>query len=95
MRITLAGVVGAGKSTVSELLAVRNNYDIMKEPVETNPYLDQYYSEPKATAFKMQVFMIMARSKQLKQTRAIKNIIYDRSFYLKIQFLLKHFIQCS
>lgn len=79
MRITIAGVVGVGKSTVSELLAFRNNFYIVKEPVETNPYLDQYYADPKAIAFKMQVFMIMARSKQLKQTRAVKNIIYDRS----------------
>lgn len=79
MRITLAGVVGVGKSTVSKMLGEKYQYMVMDEPVEENPYLDQYYADPKNMAFKMQVYMIMARSKQLKQAKITSNIIFDRS----------------
>ncbi|AOX43728.1 deoxyadenosine/deoxycytidine kinase [Spiroplasma sp. NBRC 100390] len=79
MRITLAGVVGVGKSTVSKMLGKKHQYMVMDEPVEENPYLDQYYADPKDMAFKMQVYMIMARSKQLKQAKITSNIIFDRS----------------
>ncbi|APE74432.1 MULTISPECIES: deoxynucleoside kinase [Spiroplasma] len=79
MRITLAGVVGVGKSTVSKLLGKKHHYMVMDEPVEENPYLDQYYADPKDMAFKMQVYMVMARSKQLKQAKITSNIIFDRS----------------
>lgn len=79
MRITLAGVVGVGKSTVSKMLGEKHQYMVMDEPVKENPYLDQYYADPKDMAFKMQVYMIMARSKQLKQAKITSNIIFDRS----------------
>lgn len=61
MRITLAGVVGVGKSTVSKLLGKKHHYMVMDEPVEENPYLDQYYADPKDMAFKMQVYMVIDR----------------------------------
>ncbi|AGM25973.1 deoxyadenosine/deoxycytidine kinase [Spiroplasma syrphidicola EA-1] len=79
MKITLAGVVGVGKSTISQMLGAKHNYLVMDEPVEENPYLDAYYQDPKAMAFKMQVYMVMARSKQLKQAKITPNIIFDRS----------------
>ncbi len=79
MRITLAGVVGVGKSTISKRLGEKHHYMVMDEPVEENPYLDKYYVNPKDMAFKMQVYMVMARSKQLKQAKITSNIIFDRS----------------
>ncbi|MGL5268602.1 MAG: deoxynucleoside kinase [Spiroplasma sp.] len=79
MKIVLAGVVGVGKSTVSSKLAEKLKFKIMQEPVATNPYLDKFYANPKEFAFKMQVFMLMARSKQLKDAIDEKNVIFDRS----------------
>ncbi|AHF57587.1 deoxynucleoside kinase [Spiroplasma eriocheiris] len=87
MRITLAGVVGVGKSTVSKMLGDKYNYVVMDEPVEENPYLDEYYADPKNMAFKMQVYMVMARSKQLKQAKIEPNIIFDRSVLEDIIFV--------
>ncbi|MDQ7982991.1 MAG: deoxynucleoside kinase [Spiroplasma sp.] len=79
MKIVLSGVVGVGKSTISEKLAQKLNFKIMQEPVATNPYLDDFYANPKDFAFKMQIFMLMARSKQLKAAINEKNVIFDRS----------------
>lgn len=79
MKIVLAGVVGVGKSTISSKLAAKLNFKVMEEPVAENPYLDDFYANPKAFAFKMQVFMLMARSKQLKDAIDEENVIFDRS----------------
>ncbi|BDT02487.1 hypothetical protein SHM_01330 [Spiroplasma ixodetis] len=69
MKIVLSGVVGVGKSTISRELAKLLKYKIMDEPVTSNPYLDDFYQNPLEYAFKMQVFMLMARSKQLKEAQ--------------------------
>lgn len=79
MKIVLAGVVGVGKSTISAKLAEKLKFKVMQEPVATNPYLDDFYANPKEFAFKMQVFMLMARSKQLKEAIDEENVIFDRS----------------
>jgi len=79
MNVVISGTVGAGKSTVSELLAKKLNYNVMIEPAETNPYLEGYYNDTKNFAFKMQIYMLMIRSKQLKNMILKDNIIFDRS----------------
>jgi len=79
MKIVLSGVVGVGKSTISRELAKLLKYKIMDEPVTSNPYLDDFYQNPLEYAFKMQVFMLMARSKQLKEAQNFNNVIFDRS----------------
>ncbi|WJG69369.1 deoxynucleoside kinase [Spiroplasma ixodetis] len=79
MKIVLSGVVGVGKSTISKELAKLLKYKIMDEPVTSNPYLDDFYQNPLEYAFKMQVFMLMARSKQLKEAQNFNNVIFDRS----------------
>lgn len=79
MKIVLAGVVGVGKSTISNNLSKKLGFTVMEEPVANNPYLDDFYSDPKTYAFKMQIFMLMARSKQLKTALKLENVIFDRS----------------
>ncbi|WP_342224413.1 deoxynucleoside kinase [Spiroplasma endosymbiont of Asaphidion curtum] len=88
MRIILSGVVGAGKSTISEELSKRYaDYLLMNEPVKENPYLDEYYRNPQQIAFKMQVYMLMARSQQLKLTKGKTNVIFDRSVMEDVIFV--------
>lgn len=79
MKIVISGVVGVGKSTISNQLATKLKFKIMDEPVASNPYLDDFYANPLQFAFKMQIFMLMARSKQLKFAQTLDNVIFDRS----------------
>ncbi|WP_026389689.1 deoxynucleoside kinase [[Acholeplasma] multilocale] len=79
MRIAIFGTVGAGKSSISEEISKRLGHEIFPEPVEENPYFDDYYKDLKATVFKMQIYMLAARSKQLKQAHQLKDIIFDRT----------------
>ncbi|AVP49269.1 deoxynucleoside kinase [Williamsoniiplasma luminosum] len=79
MRIAIFGTVGAGKSTVSNLISEKYGYEIFPEPIEQNPYFEDYYRDMKAHVFKMQIYMLTARSQQLTQAKALKNVIFDRT----------------
>lgn len=59
--IWVEGIIGAGKTTFARKVAKRLNLRIIEEPVETNPYLEEFYKDPKAWAFGMQVFLLHKR----------------------------------
>ncbi|WP_031543019.1 deoxynucleoside kinase [Mesoplasma photuris] len=93
MRIAIFGTVGAGKSSISEEISKQLGHEIFPEPVEENPYFEDYYKDLKATVFKMQIYMLAARSKQLKQAQQLKNIIFDRTIledpiFMKVNYQL-------
>lgn len=43
MHIAVAGNIGSGKTTLTKMLAKRYNWSPRFEPVEHNPYLDDFY----------------------------------------------------
>ncbi|WP_434324832.1 deoxynucleoside kinase [Mycoplasma capricolum] len=95
MKIAIFGTVGAGKSIISQEISKRLGYEIFKEPVEENPYFEQYYKDLKKTVFKMQIYMLTARSKQLKQAKNLENIIFDRTLledpiFMKVNYDLNN-----
>ena len=65
--IILEGNIGAGKTTLAHKISAAIKRLGLKsqtheEPASgTNPFLDDYYKDPKATAFKMQMFMLAKR----------------------------------
>ena len=59
--ISIDGPIGAGKSTLIELLAKIFPFRTFPEPVEKNPFLDDYYKEPMRWSFPMQMFMLKYR----------------------------------
>lgn len=79
MRIALFGTVGAGKSTVSERISKELGYEIFPEPIDNNPYFDSYYEDMEANVFKMQIYMLAARSRQLTEAKQLENVIFDRT----------------
>lgn len=79
--IIIQGVVGAGKSTVAEMLAARLKVPVFPEPVETNPYLSKYYADPERYAFPMQVFLLHNRFIQGLKAKTLKQCVMDTSMY--------------
>ena len=64
--IVLAGMIAAGKSTVSARLADKLNTDFMIEPVDDNPILPMYYNNKEKYAFLLQIYFL---NKLLKTTK--------------------------
>ncbi|ASZ09316.1 deoxynucleoside kinase [Mesoplasma chauliocola] len=79
MKIAIFGTVGAGKSSISQELSNRLKFEIFPEPIDENPYFEDYYKDIKSYAFRMQIFMLTARSKQLFAAKDLKNKIFDRT----------------
>jgi deoxyadenosine/deoxycytidine kinase len=55
------GLIGAGKTRLTTTLAKVMNLRPMFEPVAANPYLDQFYHNPKRWAFPMQIHLLHHR----------------------------------
>ena len=82
MHIAIAGNIGAGKTTLTNLLAKQYNWTAQFEDVETNPYLDDFYNDMEKWAFNLQIYLLGSRFNQVKEIRESgQNIIQDRTIY--------------
>ena len=82
MHVAIAGNIGAGKTTLTQLLSKHYNWDAHFEEVEDNPYLDDFYNQMEMWSFNLQIFFLNSRYRQILEIRESgKNIIQDRTIY--------------
>ena len=82
MHVAIAGNIGAGKTTLTKLLAKHYRWRPHYESVEENPYLDDFYAEMERWSFNLQVYFLNSRFRQILEIRdSGKNIIQDRTIY--------------
>ncbi len=94
--ITLAGIIGSGKSSLTEILSKELGTKAFYEPVEDNPVLPLFYKgneiaakkraegDKEATnpyAYLLQTFFLNRRFKMIKQAMQEDNNVLDRSIY--------------
>ena len=82
MHIAIAGNIGSGKSTLTELLANHYGWEPKYEAVDYNPYLDDYYKDIPLWSFNLEVYFLKQRFKDLLDiAKSEKTIIQDRSIF--------------
>lgn len=82
MHIAIAGNIGAGKTTLTTLLAKNFNWKAQFEAVDNNPYLDDFYNDMEKWAFNLQIYFLGSRFNQVKEIRESgENIIQDRTIH--------------
>jgi len=82
MHIAVAGNIGAGKTTLSELLAKHYNWTPHYEDVDENPYLNDFYNDMQRWSFNLQIYFLNSRFNQIIEIRKLsKTIIQDRTIY--------------
>ena len=62
--IAIEGPVGVGKSTLARALSERLGARLVEEDVEGNPFIKEFYADPKRTAFQTQMFFLLNRYQQ-------------------------------
>lgn len=63
--IVVEGPIGAGKTTLTKMLAETFNYDTLLEQAEANPFLAKFYRGEKNAALSTQLFFLLQRIQQL------------------------------
>jgi len=82
MHVAIAGNIGAGKTTLTRLLAKHYKWKAQYEDVEDNPYLDDFYNKMERWSFNLQVYFLNSRFRQVLDIRRDKKtIIQDRTIY--------------
>ncbi|MBK8557707.1 MAG: deoxynucleoside kinase [Lewinellaceae bacterium] len=80
--VAIAGNIGAGKTTLSELLARHFGWEVHYENTENNPYLSDFYLDMKRWSFNLQVFFLSSRYQQiLRIQQGNRTVIQDRTIF--------------
>jgi deoxyadenosine/deoxycytidine kinase len=82
MHIAVAGNIGSGKTTLTELLSKHFGWEAQYEDVESNPYLFSFYEDMQRWSFNLQIYFLNSRFRQIIRIRqGGKNVIQDRTIY--------------
>lgn len=82
MHIAVAGNIGSGKTTLTELLAKHFGWETHYEDVEQNPYLNDFYEDMQRWSFNLQIYYLNSRIAQIQEIQQTeKTVIQDRTIY--------------
>lgn len=82
MHIAIAGNIGSGKTTLTKLLAARYGWTPRFEPVDNNPYLEDFYHDMNRWSFNLQVYFLNMRFKEVVEiSKSTDTIIQDWTIY--------------
>ena len=82
MYIAIAGNIGAGKTTLTKMLAKYYGWEPRFESVSFNPYLEDYYSDINRWAFCLETYFLKERFKDmLAVQQSTHTIVQDRSIF--------------
>lgn len=79
--IVLAGMIGAGKSSYTELIANELGTKAFYESIKDNRILEMFYDDPKRWAFALQIYFLNTRFRSIKAALTDQNNVLDRSIY--------------
>ncbi len=80
--IAVAGNIGAGKTTLTTLLAKHFNWEPHYEDVDNNPYLYDFYENMPRWSFNLQIYFLNTRFSQIiRIQQGEKTVIQDRTIY--------------
>ncbi len=82
MHIAIAGNIGSGKSTLTQLLSKHYGWEARYEAVDHNPYLEDYYRDIHRWSFNLEVYFLKERFRDLIAiAQSDRPVIQDRTIY--------------
>ena len=74
--VSIAGVIGVGKTTLTKKLSNRLNCKMLLEPYDTNPFMPDVYAGKKELALDSQLYFLTSRVEQLNHNTLKKGQLY-------------------
>lgn len=85
--IAIEGNIGAGKTTLTRMIAEDYGCRLVLEQFADNPFLPYFYENPERHAFTVELFFMTERHKQLQEELAQRDLFQQRAvadyFFLK------------
>ena len=82
----VAGNIGAGKSSLTTLLAKHYNWRAYYESVDDNPYLTDFYEDMRRWSFNLQVYFLSSRFRSQQEIVSTRqSFIQDRTIYEDVE----------
>lgn len=82
MHIAIAGNIGSGKTTLTQMLSDRYGWTPKFEAVDYNPYLEDFYADMARWSFNLQIYFLNKRFKDVVEiSKSDKIIVQDRTIY--------------
>ncbi len=75
--VVVEGSIGAGKTTLSTMLANDFNAELVLERFADNPFLEKFYKDPEHYAFPVEMTFLMDRYQQLKNLLTARDLFTD------------------
>ncbi|MCW9706730.1 deoxynucleoside kinase [Fodinibius salsisoli] len=89
--ISVAGNIGAGKSSLTGLLAKHFGWEPFYESVDDNPYLSDFYDDMRRWSFNLQIFFLSSRFRHQKEMLDRKGrFVQDRTIYEDVEIFAKN-----
>ncbi len=89
--IAIAGNIGAGKSSLTGLLAKHFGWEAFYESVDNNPYLSDFYEDMRRWSFNLQIYFLSSRFRhQKKMLEKQKRFVQDRTIYEDVEIFAKN-----
>lgn len=79
--IVLAGTIGAGKTSLTQMLAEHLGTKAYYESVDDNPILPLFYQDPQKYGFLLQIYFLNRRLDEIKEAAQHKLSVMDRSIF--------------
>ena len=89
--IGIAGNIGVGKTTFTEVIAKRFNLLEVYESVADNPYLSDFYSDMKRWSFNLQIYFLHHRFSAINNLSNCQGgMVQDRTIYEDVEIFSKN-----
>lgn len=89
--IAIAGNIGAGKSSLTQLLGKRFSWKTYYESVDDNPYLSDFYDDMRRWSFNLQIYFLSSRFQHQKKLANLEHsLIQDRTIYEDVEIFAKN-----
>jgi len=75
--VVVEGTIGAGKTTLSTMLAHDYNAELVLERFADNPFLEKFYKDPVHYAFPVEMTFLMDRYQQLRNLLSARDLFTD------------------